>query len=259
MRVWLLKIFMSQNRSKRVKQTILKEHTTSRKTFHCGGSLYWKKETDMDIIKEVVDFIEEHQISTAEVSDALGKTGLFENSYPLIENMHKVGLAYYVGAYGDSNWPIHYAIIDIPDDAIVVIENINCEKALFGEIVAKHMVYNCKAKAVATNGSIRDKKDIKEAKLPIWHKSVRPVGCFNSKPIYCDEEEEFVKRKKKEIDGSIVICDDDGVVIVQKEKITVEFLDKLKFIKKQEAKWKECVFEKTWNTYETICLKKYEK
>ena len=212
----------------------------------------------MDIAQKIINFIKDNETSTAEVSDALGKCGLFENSYPLFENTHKVGFVYYISAYGESNWPIHYSLIDIPDNFIVLIENINCEKALFGELVSKHMIYNKKAKAIVTNGSIRDIKEIKKAKLPIWFKSVKPIGCFNSKPIYCEEIEEFVKRRKEEFKGAIAVCDDDGVVIILKDNITENFLQKLKFIKEQEIKWKECIFEKTWNTYDTICLKRYK-
>lgn len=211
----------------------------------------------MNISQQVIDYIEKNKISTSEISDALGKQGLFEDSFSMHENIHKVGLVYYVGAYGDSNWPIHYSLIDIPDNSIVLIENINCEKALFGEIVAKHIIYNMKAKAITTNGAIRDIKEIKSAKLPVWFKSVKPIGCFNSKPIYCDMVEELVQKRKKIFDGLIAVCDDDGVVIIPRENINLDFLEKLKFIKKQEEKWKECVFEKSWNTYETICLKSY--
>ena len=122
-----------------------------------------KKRLIMNISKKVIEFIKDNKIATAELSDAMGKMGLFEDSYSLFENLHKVGFVYYIAAYGDSNWSIHYALVDIPDDSIVLIENIDCEKALFGEIVAKHIFYNKNAKAIATNGFIRDFRDIKKA------------------------------------------------------------------------------------------------
>jgi len=212
-----------------------------------------------NITQRIIDFIKKNEISTAEISDALGKKGLFTDSYPLFENTHIVGHVFYVSAYGDSNWPIHYSIVNIPENYIVLIENIDCEKALFGEIVSKYIISTRKAAAIVTNGSIRDIRDIKNAKLPVWFKSVNPVGCFNSKPIYCDETEEFVKKRKIILAGSIAICDDNGVIVVYKKNLTPEFLEKLRFIKQQEEKWKECVFEKTWSTYETICLKRYDK
>lgn len=207
---------------------------------------------------KIIAFIENNKISTSEVSDALGKKGLFEESYPISENMHKVGVIHYVAAYGDSNWPIHSSVIEVEKGAIVLIDNIDCTKALFGEIVSKHIIINKEAKAIVTNGSIRDIKDIKEAKLPIWCKSVRPVGCFNSKPIYSEASEYIAGEREKKLNQAIVVCDDDGVVLIRKEEQAETLLEKLKFIKIQEAKWKKYVFEKKWDTYETICQKKYE-
>ena len=38
-----------------------------------------------------------------------------------------------------------------------------------------------------------------------------------------------------------------------------EFYKKLEWIEEQEDIWFDCIDRKKWNTFETVCLKKYEE
>jgi len=207
---------------------------------------------------EVIDFIKNNEISTSEVGDALGKIGGVPGVVPLNLGHYVVGEIFYTCGYADSNWMIHNDIINTPKDSIVFIENLdNTDKALIGEIVTRFILEKKKAKAIVTTGKIRDSLELRKLKIPIWHIGTNPIGCFNSKPVFTDDLEDLALNQKNDLKKAILVCDDDGVVIINKEQINNSLIEKLKKLKEQEIKWKECVFEKGWDTFETICMKRY--
>jgi len=211
----------------------------------------------MEIIDEIINFIRSNGLSSAQVGDAIGKVGGV-NCSPILTNKTFVGKLFYTYSYADSNWFIHNDIIEVEENMIVFIEDLGeTNKALFGEIVSKFILNNKKAQAIVTNGKIRDLFDIKKDNLAIWHNFSSSIGCYNSKPIYTDDLEKIAQERKRILSNSIIICDDDGAVIIPKDLINQELKIKLIKIKKQEEIWKECVFLKKWNTYDTICMKKY--
>lgn len=214
-----------------------------------------------DITNKVINYLIEHNVSTAEVGDAIGKKNGILDVKPIIEGSYQVGKLFYSCSYADSNWPIHDDIVDVEKGNIVFIENLNnhMNRSLFGELVSKYIIQNRGAKAIVTNGSIRDYKDIKDAKLIMWYNGVNPIGCFNTKPVFTDEMEEYVEKQKLKYNDSICICDDDGVVIIPKSDINESLLDKIVKLRKQEEIWKKCILDDKWSTFDTICLKKYLK
>lgn len=214
----------------------------------------------MTVFDRVMAFIQDNKISTAEVGDALGKIGGVANVSPLKNNFYAVGELFYTCAYAESNWNIHNDVANTPKNSIVFVDNLDStDKALFGEIVSRFIIEKKQAKAIVTNGKIRDVSEMLSLSIPIWHAGTNPIGCFNSKPVFTDTMDELAQKRKIELNGSIVVCDDDGVVIIKKDQITDDFLDRLKKLQQQEKVWKECVFEKEWDTFETICLKRYMK
>lgn len=207
---------------------------------------------------EIIDFIEKNRISTAEIGDALGKVGGIDGVVPLIKDLHFVGEVFYTFAYADSNWMIHNDAINVSKNSVVFIENLdNTNKALFGEIVSRFIIDKREAKAIVTNGKIRDISELRKLNIPIWHNGISPIGCYNSKPVYTDSLDELAQKRKEELDGAIMVCDDDGAVLIEKNSISSELLNKIKILQEQEKIWKECVFDKGWDTFETICLKRY--
>ena len=55
-----------------------------------------------------------------------------------------------------------------------------------------------------------------------------------------------------------MVCDDSGVVIIPKEQITEDMLQKLIAIEEQEDIWFDCIDRRKWDTFDTVCLKKYK-
>ena len=58
-------------------------------------------------------------------------------------------------------------------------------------------------------------------------------------------------------DGAIAVCDDCGVVIIPKDKINEELLDKLHHIEDQEDIWFDRLDHYKESTFEIVCKKTY--
>ena len=54
-----------------------------------------------------------------------------------------------------------------------------------------------------------------------------------------------------------LVCDDSGVVIIEKDNLTEKFYQKLEAIEEQEDIWFDCIDRRKWDTFDTVCLKKY--
>jgi regulator of RNase E activity RraA len=103
---------------------------------------------------------------------------------------------------------------------------------------------------------MRDAHRLVKERWPIWCSGFSPEGCFNRRPEKTLDENVIAERRDK-YNGGIAVCDDTGVVVIPKKNHTKEFLGKLEWIEEQEDIWYECVDRKKWDTFDTVCLKKY--
>lgn len=211
-----------------------------------------------DIKQEIIEKIKRNRISTTEVADCMGKTGLLENAFPVNRGHFRVGNVKWIYAYNESNWSVHEQARDVQKDDVVLIEAFHCgERATIGELVAKFMILYRQAAAIISNERFRDANDLIKQNYPVWCKGFTPIGCFNTK-IEEPLDEAIRQEHQAQYDGSIAVCDDSGVVIIPKELHTEEFLAKLDFIEEQEDIWFECLDRRKWDTYDIVCLKKYK-
>ena len=210
-----------------------------------------------EIKKNIITFIKENRVSTTEVADCLGKSGVIPGVMPINVGGFSVGEARWVYAFAESNWDLHKQIEDIEKDKIIFIEGIECnERAVAGELVSKYLLLYRQARAIVVNGKMRDAHRLIKERYPIWCKGVTPIGCFNKKPDTQLDEGEYKKRKEM-YDGSVMVCDDSGVVVIPEPYCTEEFLGKLKHIEDQEDIWFDCIDRRKWSTFDTVCMKKY--
>lgn len=211
----------------------------------------------MDASQQIVSYIRQNKISTTEVADCLGKTGLFENAYAVVPGMFRVGKVKWVYAYHNSNWSIHEQIRDVQPGQIVMIEAFGCEnRATVGALVAKYILLYRQAEAIISNANMRDGNDLLKERYAVWCRGFSPIGCYNTKnkePL----DPMIYNQHYHKYEGSIAVCDDSGVVLVPKELQTDGFLKKLHEIEDQEDIWFECLDHKKWNTYDIVCGKKY--
>lgn len=212
-----------------------------------------------DLREKIIQYIRLNRVSTTEVADCLGKTGVIEDVYAMNSGMFRVGKVRYIYGYSESNWSIHEQAREISPGEVIVVDGIFVNKrALLGELVTKFMTLYRGAEAIVVLGNVRDANDIIKQKYPVWCKGVNPIGCFN-KQVAIDREVEIIRNKQSDYyTDTIAVCDDTGVVIIPKVMITDKLYSQLEFIEEQEDKWFECIDRKKWDTFETVCLKRYE-
>lgn len=212
----------------------------------------------MSIIEQALDLIEANKISTTEIGDVLGKTGQIEGVRALNAGMFRAGEVKVIYAINNSNYEVHKQLAESDDikGKILFVYNVNCDRAIFGDLVSKYIMLYKRAKAIVINGKLRDAHTLIKEKYPIWLQDVSPIGCVN-RPNGPEIDHVLLQEIKDKYDGSIMVCDDSGVVMIPKDKINEKLLTKLEFIEFQEDIWFYCLDTLKMSTFDTVCLKKY--
>lgn len=209
------------------------------------------------ITDKIIRQMKTNRISTTEVADCLGKSGLFRDAKAILPGKYKVGIVRWIYACNESNWTIHEMAREVCPGEIVMMEAFHCnERAIIGELVSKYILLYKQAEAIITNENMRDANALLKERFSIWCKGFSPIGCFNREEGSRLDEKTYREHYEK-YNGSIAVCDDSGVVIVPKELHTEEFYQKLIDIENQEDMWFECLDHRKWDTYDIVCLKKY--
>lgn len=212
----------------------------------------------MEIKNKIIDYIRKNRISTTEVADCLGKSGVLDGLLPLTPRHFVVGEIQYLYAIQDSNWSIHESLDHNPiAEKVIMLDAIDVHgRAVVGDLVSKYILLYLGNKGIVCTGKMRDAPYLIKENYPIWCAGVSPVGCFNT-PVSPGKFAEEIKRRTAFYQGAIAVCDDSGVVIIPKETITEEFYEKLVAIENQEDIWYECIDKRKWSTFRTVCLKDY--
>lgn len=212
----------------------------------------------MNYLEEALSLIDTNKISTTEVADVLGKTGQVEGPHALTPGLFRAGEVKLIYAINNSNWHVHKQLAEADDikDKILFIYNVNCDRAIFGELVSKYIMLYKRAKAIVVNGKLRDAHRLIKERYPIWLNDVSPIGCVNQ-PNGPDIDPDTLRQLQSQYDGAIMVCDDSGVVMIPKQAINQTLINKLKFIELQEDIWFYCVDTLKMSTFDTVCEKKY--
>jgi 4-hydroxy-4-methyl-2-oxoglutarate aldolase len=212
----------------------------------------------MDLTSEMISLILRNRISSVEVADALGKTGLMPGVRALNPGHHTVGVIRYIFGYGRSNWPIYEQIRDIDGDCILYIDTFDFEGvAAFGDIASKHLFLYKRVRAIVVNGMMRDAHRLRKENYPIWCHGVTPIGATNARVDLTEEVKSAAASRRAELDGGIMVCDDSGCVVIKPSQISEGLFKRLEFIELQEDIWYYCIDTLKWSLYDTICEKKY--
>jgi len=206
---------------------------------------------------KIIEYIKANRVSTTEVADAMYKMGELDPRLRcLVPGSRAVGVVHYVPAVEGSNYYTHKYLRDTPRDSVVYVDAQTCGGlAIFGGLVVKFLMLYRQAAGVVVGGLVRDAHQILKEKWPVWAYGTTPIGCVN-KDVPFDEN--YYLQRKKEIDGAIIVADDCGVIIIPEEKQTEELCERLEFIEWQEDMWFDCIDRRKWDTFDTVCLKKYE-
>lgn len=204
----------------------------------------------------IIELVRRNRISTTEVTDALGKTGVLPKVLPALPDMHCVGVGRAVFAANDSNYAVHEQFRDIQGGEIPVVVTHNyTDRAVFGDLVTKYAVLYRGAEAVVVDGLMRDAPRLRRERSPVWCTGFTPLGAVNSPAPPFPEEKADSWRSR--IDGGVVVCDDAGVVIIPPDRIDEDMYSRLVHIEAQEDVWFFCLDTLKWDTKTIVCDKAY--
>jgi len=205
---------------------------------------------------EIIHFIQSNRISTTEVADALGKEGVFSSVTPLSSDNHTVGRARCVFVANNSNYTLHEQIRDVQDGEVVIVNVHNCDgRAVMGDLMSKYLLLYRRAKAIVVDGLVRDASRLRREGYLIWAKGVTPLGCFNTPadPFPSEKEKQMVEK----YDGGVAVCDGGGVVIIPKNRLNEDTLERLAKIELIEDIWYYCLDTLKWDTKKIVCDRAY--
>lgn len=210
----------------------------------------------MNIKEKIIDYLKRNRISTTEVSDCLGKTGAIKNVKAINYGHYVAGEVEWIYAYNESNWAVHEQLQNIQENKIIFVESFQCrERAIMGELVSKYVLLYKQCKGIVVDGYMRDAAALIRENYPIWCNGFNPEGCFNEKREEFDKK--IISEHYEKYNGCIAVCDDCGVVIIPKEKISMDFFEKLKGIENQEDIWFDRLDHYKENTFDIVCKKTY--
>ncbi len=213
--------------------------------------------TTEDLKALIIDKIRRNRISTTEVADCLDKSGNLEDVYPLNFGHFRVGPVFWCYAAHESNWEFHRQIRDVKEGDVLLVEPFDCGKrAIFGSLVSKFLILYQQVNGIVVQGYMRDIPHLRKENWPIWFMGGTPIGCFN-RQSQSNLDPGIIRQRQEFYEHAIAVCDDTGVVLITKEHITQELLKKLDYIEEQEDIWFDCIDRRKWDTYDTVCLKKY--
>jgi len=211
------------------------------------------------LAEQIVDKLQRNRISSTEVADCLDKSGAIPRVRALNRGHHRVGPVFWTYAYNESNWEFHEQIRNVPKGSVVVTETFDCgERAVYGNLLSKFLILYRQASALVTCGLLRDVPHLLKENWPVWMEGQTPMGCFNRRnttPL----DAAILAERSSFYAGALAVCDDTGVVVIPGASVNEEFLKKLDWIEEQEDTWFDCIDRKKWDTFETVCLKRYEK
>ena len=211
-----------------------------------------------DLKTSIINLIKKNRISTVEVADALGKSGVIDGPKPVNKGQFVVGEVQYIYGHSETNWPIHEQGETVKEGGILFVDTLNFKnKAAFGDIVTKYFILYKGLDGVVVNGNLRAANDLVKENYPVWCINFTPLGCFNKNIEPTNEILNLAQEHKQYYDGGILVCDDSGCTFVEKERISEETHQRLEFIELQEDIWYYCVDTLKWSTYKTICEKAY--
>ncbi len=156
------------------------------------------------------------KVSTANLSDALHRSGDLEGIKPVAPGLKMVGPALTVRTFpGDWAKPVE-AIDQAKEGDVIVIDAGGVGPAVWGEL-ATHSALEKKIGGVLIEGALRDVREVRTLKFPAFARLVMPTAY---EPKGLGEIGVPVKAGGVRIQpGDWIVGDDDGVVAIPRERV----------------------------------------
>ena len=208
----------------------------------------------MTYSNKILEFCISNRVSTTEVADAMGKSGVLPKVQPINFNKFCVGPVRTVFTSNNSNYAVHEQIRDVQKGEVVIIFVHNCiDRAIIGDLISKYILLYKGAAAIVVQGMVRDAACLRREGYAVWSEGVSPLGCFN---IPVDPFPEDIKNElKKKYEGGIAVCDDGGVTVIPQDLLNENMLNRLHRIEMQEDIWFFCLDTLKWDTKKIVCDK----
>lgn len=210
----------------------------------------------MDYSKKIIEFCVDNRVSTTEVADALGKSGVLPDIVPINFDNYCVGPVRVIFTANNSNYSVHEQIRNVKRGEVVIIFAHGCDgRGIIGDLVSKFVLLYKGASALVVEGLVRDAAALRREGYSVWSKGVTPLGCFNTPAALYPED---IERKiRSDYEGGVAVCDDGGVTVIPRNMLNGEMLSRLERIEMQEDVWFFCLDTLKWDTKKIVCDKAY--
>jgi 4-hydroxy-4-methyl-2-oxoglutarate aldolase len=206
--------------------------------------------------QQISQFIQRNRVSTTEVADALGKSGVVPEVRPLTSDLFRVGKVRCIFTAHNSNFALHDQFREIEEGEVAMVFTHDCEgRAVMGELVAKYALLYRGASAIVVDGLVRDAANLRRNRFAVWSRGSTPLGAYNTPAAPFPPEREAELRAI--YDGGIAVCDDGGVTVIPQSRVDADMLERLERIELQEDLWFFCLDVLKWDTKKIVCEKAY--
>lgn len=176
------------------------------------------------------------KVSTANISDAMHRTGDIPGLQPIVPGAKMAGPAITVRSYpGDWSKPVQ-AIDEAQSGQVIAIEAAGVGPALWGEEATRSCLQRQVA-GVVIDGAIRDVAAIRALRFPAFAKIITPTA---GEPKGLGRIGDPIKLSGVSVrPGDWIVGDDDGVVVIPQERVVEVANRALEVVEREEREMAE--------------------
>lgn len=191
--------------------------------------MYTINKSNRKASQELID--EFSKFGVALIADSMGRYGAMKPYIkPIAYGRKMKGRAVTVQTYRSDNLMLHVALGMAQEGDVLVVDAGEVTNAgLWGDLMTQ-MACIKKIGGIVTDGAVRDREELIESGLPVYCKSISPLGGFKS--VGGSVNTEISCGGVVVSPGDIIIGDDDGVAVIPLE----EAGEILEACKKNQAK-----------------------
>ncbi len=187
-------------------------------------SRFFKRVSKDEVIKVL------KKVSTANLTDAMHRSGELKGIYPIVKGLKMVGPALTVRTY-PGDWAKTVQAVDRASEGqVIVIDAAGVGPAIWGEL-ATHGAIQKKIAGVVIDGAVRDTSEICKLHFAVFSKLITPAA--GEPKGFGEIGVPVIVGGRRVNSGDWIVGDDDGVVCIPKEK-AVEITNRAMGVLEQE-------------------------